>query len=150
VLTNVHRLAVVALALGLMLAAVGSAQACSCIYVPPEKQLQRADGAAVLRLVDVREGGQAGDELVYRVGRVLKGAPELRRGRRIVVVDGSFQLCGPIRSVGRLTGLFLRRLDGHWTTGACSEISAAQMRRLADRQVGGSRAAGCAGSAAGT
>jgi hypothetical protein len=140
VLTNLHRLAVAALALGLVLAAAGPAQACSCVFVPPKKQLERADGAAVLRLVDVREGGQAGDELVYRVGRVLKG--ELRRGRRIVVLDRSFQLCGPIRRVGRLTGLFLGRADGRWTASACGEISAAQMRRLADREATATAACG--------
>jgi hypothetical protein len=144
---------VLAILLALVVTLVGaeSGQACSCVYVPPKKQLERADGAAVLRLVEVRPSRSDADELIYRVGRVVKGGPALRRGRRITVLDPTHQLCGPGRVVGRLTGLFMgRNEDGRWTASACSEISAAQMRRLGERVASSSATGGCAGSAAAT
>jgi hypothetical protein len=119
-------------------------------YVPPKEMLKDSEGAAVLRLIEIRELSSGERELVYRVGRVVKGAPRLRRGRRIAIGTLGEVICGPIEQVGRLTGLFLGRRDGRWTGGACGEISAAQMRRLADRTASASGPGGCAGSTAGT
>ena len=121
----------VVLALAGLLLATESAQACSCAFARPDVQLERSDAAAVVRLVDIRNAGSTTAELVYRVGRVVKDGPGLRRGRRIAIRDDLAGSCGLIRRVGRLTGLFLRRLGDRWTANACTEISARQMRRLA-------------------
>jgi hypothetical protein len=137
--------------LGLVVAlfAAETAEACTCVYVPPKPQLEHADGAAVLRLVAIRERSTTERELVYRVGRVVKSGPGLRRGRRIAIRSSTVAPCGPIEQVGHLTGLFLQREHDRWTANACSEISAAQMRRLDERVSSAAADGGCAGSAAG-
>lgn len=81
-------------------------------------------------------------------GRVYNGGPGLRRGHRIVVrTSSSDAVCGLSRTLGRLTGLFLQRVDGHWASGSCLQISARRMRRAGE---GASAAAtGCDEAAAG-
>jgi hypothetical protein len=145
----------------LVLALVGaeSAQACSCVPPDVRARLKDADGAFVGRLVAVRvvdppEEGEpisSGDptDYIYRVGRVYKGGPGLRRGRRVKVRsvrDGA--TCGLPRGRGRLYGLFLTRAGGRWHSNLCSVVSPAQMRRAAASrsrtQGAGSRdSAGC-------
>ena len=85
-------LAAAAAALVIALVAAEAAQACSCVPPRPREQLKQADGAFVGRLLAVRavdppaegEPTSSGDpaDYVYRVGRVAKGGPGLRRGRR--------------------------------------------------------------------
>jgi hypothetical protein len=73
--------------------------------------------------------GQA--SFVYRTGRVYKGKPRLRRGRRQVVRSSlSKASCGLSRRVGALTGLFLMRADGRWQSNLCLQIPARRMRRV--------------------
>jgi hypothetical protein len=73
-----RRIAVGAAALAITLVAAESSQACSCVPPRPRQQLKQADGAFVGRLLAVRGGDPA--DYVYRVGRVSKGGPGLRRG----------------------------------------------------------------------
>ena len=88
-------IAAAAVALVIALVAAESAQACSCVPPRPRQQLKQADGAFVGRLLAVRpvdppaegEPISSGDpvDYVYRVGRVAKGGPGLRRGRKVRV-----------------------------------------------------------------
>jgi hypothetical protein len=150
------RAAVALIALGGALLGAESAQACSCAYIPPKQQLRAADGAVVARLVALRpdEPPEADGDLqpvgwaadyVYRIGRVLKRGPGLRRGRRLVIrsyTDG----CGlPDRKRVRY-GLFLDRRRGRWEASLCSVVSPAQMRRAAGdagAAGGGAERTGC-------
>jgi hypothetical protein len=142
---------VVVLALGIALATAGSAAACSCIAISPGTKLKQSDGAVTARLLDARPLGGVDppsssatpSEFVYRIGRVIKGRPRLRSGRRLVVRSlWSGSSCGLSQDLGRVQGLFLRRANGRWRAGACDEIRAAQMRRL--RGKGAAASAGAA------
>lgn len=134
------------LALAATLGFASAAQACSCAFQSPAKQLKGADGAVVARQLAVRPvPGEAEVDFVYRVGRVVKGAPGLRRGRRISVRTSlGDSVCGLSRDIGGLTGLFLYREAGVWTSGSCAQVSARQMRRAGGARVAAS-AAGCGG-----
>ena len=48
--------------------------------------------------------------------------------------------CGLSQNVGRLTGLFLYRERGRWTSNSCNEVTPAQMRSL--DEPGAARAGG--------
>ena len=127
-------IAVGAAALVIALLASESAQACSCVPPRPRQQLKQADGAFVGRLLAVRavdppaegEPISSGDpaDYVYRVGRVAKGGPGLRRGRRVRVRSvRSSATCGLPRARHRLYGLFLTRSDGRWNSNLCSVVA---------------------------
>jgi hypothetical protein len=134
--------ATAAAALAIALVAAEAAHACSCVAPRPREQLKRADGAIVGRLLAVRvvdppEEGEpisSGDptDFVYRVGRVYKHGPGLRRGRRVKVrsVRGE-ATCGLPHGRGRLYGLFLGRRDGRWRAGLCDVVSPRDIRRAA-------------------
>ena len=125
-----RRMAVL-LAFALTLLGAEPAQACSCVAVPPEELLDRADGAVVARHLAVRPiEGSVEVDFVYRVGRVYKHGPGLRRGRRIAVRTlNSDAVCGLTPGIGRLTGLFLYRREGRWASGSCGQTSPKRMRR---------------------
>jgi len=133
------------LAFAAVLAGAESAQACSCAFVPAGRLLAETDGAVIARHLAVRPIGDSPSaqvEFVLRVGRVYNGGPGLRRGRRIAVRTASSDaVCGLTRSIGELTGLFLQRVDGHWTSGSCLQISARRMRRAGDAGSAGAGAA---------
>jgi hypothetical protein len=127
-----------AAALVIALVAAESSQACSCVPPRPRQQLKQADGAFVGRLLAVRvvdppaegEPISSGDptDYVYRVGRVAKGGPGLRRGRRVRVRSvRSSATCGLPRARHRLYGLFLTRRDGRWNSNLCSVVAPADM-----------------------
>jgi hypothetical protein len=138
-----RRLALAALALGIPLVAAEGALACSCVPPDPPAQLEAADGAFVGRLLAVREvepraEGEpigSGDRMdyVYRVGRVYKRGPGLRRGRRVRVRSArSSATCGLPTGRGRLYGLYVRRGGGRWHGSACQVVSREQMREGAE------------------
>ena len=135
------------LALAAVLAGAETAQACSCAFVPAGRLLAESDGAVIARHLDVRPTGDSPSaevEFVYRVGRVYNGGPGLRRGRRIAVrTANSDAICGLSRSIGGLTGLFLQRVDGHWASGSCLQISARRMRRAGEAAPAAAGSAGC-------
>ena len=146
--------AVAAIALVIALVAAESAQACSCVPPRPRQQLEQADGAFVGRLLAVRavdppaegEPISSGDptDYIYRVGRVAKGGPGLRRGRKVRVRSvRSSATCGLPRERGRLYGLFLTRRNGRWHSSLCSVVSPADMPAAS-----ASRTPGSPGSAA--
>lgn len=139
------------LALTAVLAGAEAAHACSCAFMPAERLLARSDGAIVARHLDVRAvEGASPDEVyfIYRVGRVYKRGPGLRRGNRIAVRTASDDSqCGLIPTIGRLTGLFLARADGRWASGLCGQISPRRMRRAGEARPAGA-ARGCDGPAA--
>ena len=129
----IRRLVLSAAILTLPLVAAESAFACSCVQIAPETKLKQSDGAVVARLLQVEplESSRFSADFVYRTGRVLKGKPRLRRGRRLVVRSPlSSASCGLSEREGRLTGLFLYREDGRWNSNSCNEVTAATMRRL--------------------
>jgi hypothetical protein len=135
-----------------------SALACSCVPPDPPAMLKASDGAFVGRLVAVRpvdppaegEPISSGDpaDYVYRVGRVYKHGPGLRRGRRVRVRSArDSATCGLPRARGRLFGLFVQREDGRWHSNSCLVVRPRQLRRAAG-EAGSSRApsrgsAGC-------
>jgi hypothetical protein len=126
--------AVAALVVATALLAAEGAMACSCVAIDPKTQLEQSDGAVVARLLKVKPLDDIGSSanFVYRTGRVLKGRQRgLRRGRRLVV-RGPLQSasCGLSNDVGALTGLFMFREKGRWTSNLCLEIGARQMRKL--------------------
>lgn len=147
----IRLMAIAGLVVVASLLAAESASACSCAFTPPKKQLAQADGAVVARLLKVRPTDGHGQALyVYRTGRVYKGKPRLRRGRRLEVSSSlSEASCGLSRRVGRLTGLFLTRADGRWQSNLCRQVTARQMRRAGEAAgaSGRERAAGpgCSG-----
>lgn len=133
------------LLLTVVLLSAEAAMACSCAFgVTPDRQLARADAAVTARLLEV-ERLSDGDEpvstadpanFIYRTGRVVKGqARGLQRGRRLVVLSPlSGASCGLEGEVGDLTGLFLERENGRWTSGLCSQVSRSSMLRLSSRR----------------
>jgi hypothetical protein len=134
------RLALCALAAAIPLLAAESAMACSCVPPRPAAQLKASDGAFVGRLLAVREvappaeGEPTGSadpvDYLYRVGRVYKRGPGLRRGHRVRVRSARHSAtCGLPRGRGRLYGLFVFREDGRWTGNLCNVVTPAQMRR---------------------
>ena len=127
-------IAVGAASLVIALLVAEGAQACSCVPPRPRQQLKQADGAFVGRLLAVRvvdppaegEPISSGDpaDYIYRVGRVAKGGPGLRRGRRVRVRSvRSSATCGLPRARHRLYGLFLTRRDGRWNSNLCSVVA---------------------------
>lgn len=124
---------------GLLLSAE-AAMACSCAPIDPKQGVADSKGAVTARLLEVRrptaedESGSsaAPTHFVYRTGRVVKGAARgLQRGRRLVVQSQPSEVsCGLSGEVGGLTGLFLERMNGRWTSGLCSQISRARMLRV--------------------
>lgn len=136
----IRAIAGAALLLTVLLLGAEAAMACSCAPIDPKEKLADSNGAVTARLLEVRPLG-AGDEAVssadptrfiYRTGRVVKGAARgLKRGRRLVVRSPlSEASCGLGGDPGGLTGLFLDREKGHWTSNLCSQISRATMLRL--------------------
>jgi len=127
------------LLLTIVLLSAEAAMACSCAPIDPTAKLADSKGALTARLLEVKrvteeEPVSSADptNFIYRTGRVLKGgARGLQRGRRLVVRSVLSDVsCGLVTEVGGLTGLFLERENGRWTSGLCSQISRAQMLRL--------------------
>jgi hypothetical protein len=139
-----RRLWVLALAAAAIpLLGAGDALACSCAPPRPAAQLKASDGAFVGRLVGIRdpdppaEGEPVGSgdplDYVYRVGRVYKHGPGLRRGRRVRVRSArSSASCGLPSGRGRLYGLFLERHNRRWHSSLCQVVTPAEMRRGAE------------------
>lgn len=134
------------LLLAVLLLSAEEAMACSCAPIDPRQAVADSKGAVTARLLEVRRP-TSGDEpvssaaptdFVYRTGRVVKGAQRgLQRGRRLVVQSQlSEASCGLSGEVGGLTGLFLQRTNGRWTSSLCSQISRARMLQLKGRQAG--------------
>jgi hypothetical protein len=152
-----RRLAGLALVAAVPLLAADGALACSCVPPRPAAQLKASDGAFVGRLLAIRdvdppaEGEPVGSgpaDYVYRVGRVYKRGPGLRRGRRVRVRSArSSASCGLPSERGRLYGLFLERRNRRWHSSLCQVVTPAQMRRGAENasssQVGSPGGPGC-------
>lgn len=151
-----RRLAVAAVALGIPLLAADAAMACSCVPPNEKKLLRESDGAFVGRLVAVRvvdppEQGEpisSGEptDYIYRVGRVYKHGPGLRRGRRVRVRSvRSEATCGLQSAKGELYALFLERRNHRWHSNLCLTTTPRRMRRAAEDA--SASAAGSPGSA---
>jgi hypothetical protein len=138
-------LAVAALAVVAGLLGAESALACSCLPPDPPELLKSSDGAFTGRLVAVRavdppaEGEPTGSgdptDYIYRVGRVYKHGPGLRRGHRVRVRsarDGA--TCGLPRERGRLYGLFLQRQNRRWHSNSCLVVEPRRLRRAAENR----------------
>ncbi len=133
------------LLLAVLLLSAEAATACSCVPIDPKQAVAESKGAVTARLLEVKrpiEGEPVSSatptDFVYRTGRVVKGAARgLRRGRRLVVQSQlSEASCGLSGEVGGLTGLFLQRRNGRWTSSLCSQISRARMLQVKGRQAG--------------
>jgi hypothetical protein len=99
----------------------GSAQACSCAPVKPGAALRGADAAFAGKLVRVVPRNRQRAVFRYRVRRVFKAGPGLRRGRMVSVLSArSSAACGLPTRTGRRYRLALARLDGRWSAGLCS------------------------------
>jgi hypothetical protein len=147
-------MAILAVGLGASLLAPAGAVGCSCATPSFEEGLASSDGAFVGRLLAVREVAPPADDesmgsgdpmdYVYRVGRVAKHGPGLRRGRRVRVRSArSSATCGLPRGRGQLFGLFVERRGGRWHGNLCQLISAAEMRRGADGSTAAGASPGC-------
>jgi hypothetical protein len=153
-----RRLAIAALVLGISLTAAPSAMACSCARVRDRDKLKAADGAFVGRLVAIREvdppaEGEpigSGDPMdyIYRVGRVYKRGPGLRRGRRVAVRSVRSEVtCGVPNSRGELYGLFVNRENHRWHGNLCLTTTPRKLRRAAEAASSAGSGPGSAGCA---
>ena len=99
----------------------GEAVACSCAPLERGEKMRAADAAFAGRLVKVVPRGRDRAVFRYRVRRVLRRGPGLRRGRMVSVrgARGS-AACGLPTTTGRRYRLALARVKGGWTAGACS------------------------------
>jgi hypothetical protein len=98
----------------------GGAQACSCARMGAREAMRQADAAIVGRLVKVIPRGVLRADYRYRVRRVYKPGPGIRRGRTISVRSArDSAACGLPAKIGRRYGLFLTRDEGLWTGGLC-------------------------------
>ena len=118
-----RRLAVaVVVVLGVLVLA-GSAQACSCVRMAPGEAMRKADAAIVGRLVEVIPRGHFRADYRYRVRRVYKSGPGIRRGRTISVRSArQSAACGLPSQTGRRYGLLLAWGEGRWTSGLCGVL----------------------------
>lgn len=121
----------VALAGLALLAAPGSAQACSCIAIAPESRFQLSDGAVIAKLVAVEPRGRLAD-FRYRIKEAFKAKRRLRAGELLTIRSaGDSAACGLPEQVGRRYGLFLRRSGGRWNASLCDVVSPQTMREAA-------------------
>ena len=144
-----RRLAIAAVALGLPLLSADAAVACSCVPPNEKRLLRESDGAFVGRLVAVRgvESGPRAD-FIYRVTRVYKRGPGLRRGRRVSVRSfRSDATCGLQIQKGELYALFLQRRNHRWHSNLCLTTTPRRMRRAAEGAAAGAASPGGAGCA---
>ena len=127
-------LAVAAVVVGASLLVADAAMACSCVPPNEARMLREADGAFVGRLVAVRAVGDGPKaDFIYRVGRVYKRGPGLRRGRRVSVRSIRFEVtCGLQSTKGELYALFLRRRNHRWHSNLCLTTTPRRMRRAAE------------------
>ncbi len=103
------------------------------------KDYRRADAAIVGRLLEVRPVGSPGAEngpadFRYRVERVYKGGPWLRRGRVVTVrAERSEAACGLPSRIGRRYGLLPHRRRGRppWRANLFDTMSPRELRRAA-------------------
>lgn len=104
---------------GLVFAA--EATACSCAPLTRGEKMRKADAAFAGTMVKVVPRGRDRAVFRYRVGRVFKRGPGIRRGRMVSVrgARGS-AACGLPTTTGRRYRLALARVKGGWTAGACS------------------------------
>lgn len=136
--------------LAALLLPAARASACSCAGPPPGEErdfyreaLHNADGAIVGKLLRKRSAG--GDDssrraiYVYRVTRAFKAKRRLGNRRVRVRSSASGASCGIEQPVGTRGGLFLHRDRGRWTSGLCSQVSPADLRRAAKRPGSGER-----------
>ena len=156
--TSLRRLAVALVALSLPLVGADAAMACSCVPPGEAKLLKEMDGAFVGRLVAVRvvdppaqgEPIGSGDptDYIYRVRRVYKHGPGLRRGRRVRVRSVRDEAtCGLPKQKGRIYALFLQRRNHRWRSNLCLTTTPRLMRRAAEASsaspAGSPGSAGC-------
>ena len=136
-------LALAAIVLGASLLGADTAMACSCVPPNERKLLADGDGAFVGRLVAVRvvdppaQGEPIGSgeptDYIYRVRRVYKHGPGLRRGRRVRVRSvRSEATCGLQGTKGQLYALFLQRRNHRWHSNLCLTTTPRRMRRAAN------------------
>jgi len=82
--------------------------------------MREADAAIAGRLVEVVSRGRLRAVYRYRVRRVYKSGPGIRRGGIVSVHSmGSSAACGLPRREGRSYGLLLSRHAGRWSSGLC-------------------------------
>jgi len=145
---RVRRLSLAA-AIGATLGAlvfIESAQACSCVPMAPGDAMRQADAAIVGRLVKVVPRSRSQADYRYRVQRVYKRAPGIRRGRTISVHSASESTaCGLPGQTGRRYGLLLnappvvhpgdaKRGAGQgrpWLGGLCGVVAPRKLRSAA-------------------
>lgn len=83
--------------------------------------MQRADAAIAGRLVEVVPQDRLHAIYRYRVRRVYKKGPGVRRGRVVSVRSArDSAACGLPTSTGRRYELALSRSGDAWTSGACA------------------------------
>jgi hypothetical protein len=86
----------------------------------PADAMRQADAAIVGRLVKVVPRNRFQADFRYRVRRVYKQGPGIRRGRMISVRSATDPAaCGLPSRTGRRYGLLLSRTEGRWTGGLC-------------------------------
>jgi hypothetical protein len=113
----------------------GSARACSCARSAPGEAMRRADAAIVGRLVEVIPRSRFRADYRYRVRRVYKAGPGIRRGRTISVRSArQSAACGLPGQTGRRYGLLLAWGEGRWTSGLCGVLKPGELDSAAYRR----------------
>ncbi len=122
-------LSAIVVAAAVTLLAPGSAAACSCLPLSPER-VQSSDAAVIAKLERVRADDAGLDgTFVYRVRRALVGS-RLERGDRFRVQSALNSAACGLSQDRRRYGLVLDRDSGRWITSLCSETTPDALRAL--------------------
>ena len=123
-------LSAIVVAAGVALLAPGSAAACSCLPLSPER-VRSSDAAVIAKLERVRADDSGLDgTFVYRVRRALVGG-RLERGDRLRVQSALNSAACGLSQQRRRYGLVLDRDSGRWSTSLCSQTTPDALRALA-------------------
>lgn len=132
--------------LAVALAAPSGAFACSCVPVDAKKQLSKADGAVIGRIIGSVPVGEFEADYELRIREVFKGRG-IQPKRNLVVRSGANGgLCG-IEDFGEPTGFFLRRVDNRWESSLCAQTSRRALRKAAGGRGRQGKRAGCGATA---
>jgi hypothetical protein len=134
-----------ALALLGALGFAGSARACSCAPIAPEKALRAADAAIVGELLKVLPRDRYRADFRYRVRRVYKPGGGLVRGET-ALVRGSLgtAACGLPQREGLRYGLLLYRSEGRWSGSSCGVLAPRRLSVAASGHARRTNASDCA------
>ena len=109
----------------------GTARACTCLPGDPRSRLLAADAAAIVSVETAPTDRRPSERVRWRL-RVLEALKGDLGGHVEVVTSSSSASCGLGLARGHEYGLLLSREGNQWTSGLCSQVEAAALRRAAE------------------